>query len=413
VAHDYDAVIVGAGAAGLAAAIFAARMRPGLRLALVDGARTLGAKILVSGGGRCNLTNATVTERDFNGGHRAAIRHVLRALPVDATLGWFADLGVRVHEEAGGKLFPDSSRARTVLDALVGEARAAGVPILAGHRVDGITRDVDGFSVSTPAGEITCRAVVLATGGLSLPKSGSDGVGYRLAAALGHSLVATTPALVPLVTGGGLHSVLQGVSHEVTLTVATPGRKPLRVDGPLLWTHFGVSGPAVLDASRHWLRRRLESAPVSLTVCTHPFLDFDVAETWLRQQAAARPRAHVNNALASVLPETLAYAMTAMSGLAEGTSLALLTRDERRRLSHQLSALPLDVVDSRGYTHAEVTAGGVPLDEVDPATMMSRRCPGLFLAGEMLDVDGRLGGFNFQWAWASARLAARGVAGWT
>jgi predicted Rossmann fold flavoprotein len=406
----HSIAIAGGGAAGLATAIFAAERVPGARVAVLDGARSLGAKILISGGGRCNVTNALVSERDFNGGSPAPIRRVLRAFPVPDTARWFARLGVPLHEEAGGKLFPDSSRARDVVDALVGEARARGVALFTGQRVEGITRGRDAFTLVTSGGLLEARLVVLATGGLSVPSTGSDGAGYAFARALGHSIVPTTPALVPLVLEGETHRLLQGVSHDVRLTFAVTRQRPRRFDGPMLWTHFGVSGPAILDLSRHWLRARLERRDPRVTAALAPFWSFEDADTWFRQQAVARPRAHVGAALGTVLPQSVADCVTALATGPDGPPLAGLSRDARRQLAHWVSAWPLSVTGSRGYTHAEVTAGGVALSEIDPATMASRICPGLFLVGEVLDVDGRLGGFNFQWAWSSARAAAEGLA---
>lgn len=409
-ASPCDVAIVGAGAAGLATAIFAAEARPGLRVVVLDGARTLGAKILVSGGGRCNVTNAVVSERDFHGGPAPVVRQVLRAFPADRTVAWFRALGVPLHEEAHGKLFPDTHRARTVLDALLAAAQDRGVDIRPSHRVQAVLRVPAGFEVITPAGPVAARAVVLATGGLALPKSGSDGAGYRFAEALGHTIVPTTPALAPLVLDGDLHRGLQGVTHEATLTLASPGARPRRVGGSLLWTHFGLSGPAALDLSRHWLRASLAGGPPpAVTLASQPFSTFEAADGWLRDQALRAPRALVTTALGRALPDALATQVATLAGVPRDTPLASLTRDHRRALAHALAELPLAVAGSRGYTHAEATAGGVALDEVDPKTMASRRCPGLWLAGEVLDVDGRLGGFNFQWAWSSAFVAARGV----
>ena len=401
--------IVGGGAAGLATAIFTARQAPGVSVAVLDGARTLGAKILVSGGGRCNVTNAAVDERDFNGGRPASIRRVLRALPVPETVAWFGRMGVSLHEEPRGKLFPDSNRARSVLDALVAEARALGVRLLTAHRVEQVARSEAGFSLLTPGGPLEARLLVLATGGLSLPKTGSDGAGLRMARTLGHSIVPTTPALVPLLLEGDAHTSLQGVTHEARLTVSSPSRRACRFDGPILWTHFGVSGPAALDASRHVLRAAVEGTIAELTLAIPPFRDFAAAEAWLLEQIASRPRARAETVLADVLPASLA-AFVCGSAIEEAASpLGSLPREARRALAHRLSGWQLPVAGSRGYTYAEATAGGVSLSEIDPETMASRICPGLFLVGEMLDVDGRLGGFNFQWAWASARAASHGL----
>jgi hypothetical protein len=382
---------------------------------------------------------------DFSGGTPAAIGRTLGALPVAETVAFFAGLGVSVHEEALGKLFPDSQRARTVLDALLDEARHRGVSIRPGSRVSAIRCSGAGFAVGLPDGDLHTRTVVVATGGQSLPKSGSDGLGYELVRALGHTIVATTPALVPLVLAGEAHRALSGVSAPVELVLAggdgapppiptTPshdaerksrhgpgatapraGRVQRRIRGSLLWTHVGVSGPAVLDMSRHWLRARLEGRPVSLTASLLPGTAFEAADAALLALSAAQPKLSLRTAVGRLkrdagLPAAVAAAVAAWAGADPDSTLAALPKAGRRAVVHALTSLPLPVTDSRGYNHAEVTAGGVALHEVDPATMASRVCPGLFLAGEILDVDGRLGGFNFQWAWASARAAARGVA---
>ncbi len=242
-----------------------------------------------------------------------------------------------------------------------------------------------------------------------MPRTGSDGHGYRLAQGLGHSIVPTTPALVPLLLDGDLHEGLAGVSHEVHAHVAAPGARSRGFDGPLVWTHHGVSGPAVLDASRHFLRHRLEGRSPTLSLGLTPG-DIGAVDDWLLDAARTRPRAVVARVLSERVPASLAERLATLAD-ARALTMATLSRETRRLLARQLTGLVLPVRDSRGYDHAEATAGGVALTEIDPSTMASRLCPGLFLAGELLDVDGRLGGFNFQWAWASARAAARGIAG--
>jgi predicted Rossmann fold flavoprotein len=384
---------------------------------VVDGARKPGAKILVSGGGRCNVTNVTVSERDFWGGPSSIIRRVLRGLSVADTVRFFADAGVPLHEEQDGKLFPDSSSARQVLDALIALASLSGVELRAAHRVSAIHRGADGFQIDTSAGPMTASRVVLATGGQSLPKSGSDGAGYEFARALGHTIVATTPALAPLVLappdGDGrrppLHVECTGISQPVILTLWVHGSAAIRVPGSMLWTHFGISGPAALDMSRHWLRARLEGRDAAVTVNLAPDHTYESLEDFWIDQSRSRPRASLLTVVSTLLPATVAAGVLARLTIETSTPLASLTRDVRRRLSHALSAWPLPVVDSRGYNFAEATAGGVDLREIDPSSMESRCCRGLFVVGEVLDVDGRLGGFNFQWAWSSAAVAARGI----
>jgi predicted Rossmann fold flavoprotein len=406
-----DLAIVGGGAAGLAAAIFAAGRLPGRRIALLDSARRLGAKILVSGGGRCNVTNRAVRASDYWGGDRRVIASVLRAFSSDDSARFFDTLGVPLHEEPDGKLFPDSNQSRTVLEALLGEVARLGIDVLAGCRVQGVdagqgTR----FALRTTTGLLEARCVLLATGGLSLPRSGSDGGGLAIARALGHSVVPTTPALAPLVLAGGFHVPLSGISHDASLTIAADGGRPERLRGSLLWTHFGASGPLALDASRHWHRAAAGGRAVTARLSFLPDLDFATAESRLIETASARPSAAIRTVLAEWLPAAVATALIDASRLDPATRLAHLARDDRRTLVHALVSLDLPVTGSRGYNYAEATAGGVALGEVDRGTMASKICPGLFFAGEMLDVDGRLGGFNFQWAWSSAFVAARGVA---
>jgi predicted Rossmann fold flavoprotein len=407
-----DVAIVGAGAAGLATAIFMGRLTRARSIVVLDSARRPGAKILVSGGGRCNVTNAVVTERDFRGGSRTIVRNVLRAFPVRDTIAFFRDAGVALHEEPHGKLFPDTNRARDVLDALLREAARAGALVAGGHRVGDVTRDGDRFRVATDGGTIAAAQVVLATGGQSLPKSGSDGAGYEMARRLGHTIVPTTPALVPLVLDphSPMHRELSGVAHEVELAVRVDDAIAVRVRGALLWTHFGVSGPAALDASRHWLRARLDGRRVALTANLAPGHEFDEVDREWQTRARERPRTTAQAALGAIVPAAVAAAMLRALGVPADTTLAHLARDDRRRIARAIVEWPLPVVDSRGYTYAEATAGGVALAEIDASTMASRVCPGLYVVGEVLDVDGRLGGFNFQWAWSSGFVAGRALA---
>ena len=401
--------IVGAGAAGLATGIFAARRGVTARVLLFEGAQRPGAKILVSGGARCNVTNSVVTERDFNGSSGHLVKRVLRAFGVAETIEFFGEIGVPLHEEEHGKLFPDANRSKVVLQALLDEAGRRGIQLLAGERVLEVEARGDGYSVRTSSGEHTVARVVLATGGLSLPKTGSDGAGLEIARAFGHSVVPTTPALVPLVLGGSFHTPLSGVSHEVDLVVRDGSRKPFRRTGSLLWTHFGVSGPVVLDVSRAYLRGELEGGSPVLEANLLPGRDFAWVERELVHLAAEAPRTSVARALSRRLPQAVAQAVAADAGCGE-TTLGRLTREERRTLVRGIVERTLPITGSRGYSFAEVTAGGVPLAEVDTATMQSKRKPGLFLVGEMLDVDGRIGGFNFQWAWSSGWVAGGGLA---
>ena len=395
---DFDVAVIGAGAAGLMAAIFAGRA--GGRVIALDGAKRIGAKILISGGGRCNVTHDVVRAGDFNGS-RNAIAKVLRTFDVPATVEFFADLGVRLDREEGGKLFPASNRAGDVLEALLHAARTAKVEV-ASERVVSLERaagDATGASGRFLInGRIGARKVILATGGRSVPKTGSDGSGYALARGLGHTVTPIFPALVPLVVEAGHWiTTLSGTSVDAELSVkASTGRVLQRERGSMLFTHFGLSGPVVLDISRHWIAAQ----PATLHANVLPGETFESLDEAFVTETRRNPSATLASLLRRRLPDRL------VAILAPGISpLARVGKDVRRAVVRAVVELPLPVVRDRGFDYAEVTAGGVPLTEVDVRTMESRLTPGLHLCGEILDVDGRIGGYNFQWAWASGSLA--------
>ena len=417
---ESNIAIVGAGAAGLAAAISAGEAGGGRRrIVLLDGAKTIGAKLLIAGGGRCNVTHDHVTPEDYSGGPQPMIRSVLRAFDQPRTVEWMRDLGVPLKREPTGKLFPITDQARTVVDALLRRVGEVGAELLTQTRVTALEAREGGFVLRTKRVDeeviVHARRVIFATGGLALPKSGSDGAGLEMMRALGHAIVPTTPALSPLLLRagpdpGGRFAELSGLTLEVRLALLDPqGRTLVERMGSMVFTHFGVSGPVALDLSRHWLRWRLEHPETAARVCLgHPALaTVEEADRWLLQQIRERPRQSAAKAVMELYPERLARLLT--EGMDE--DLTHLSREKRRELAERLTRLPLDVTGDRGYSFAEATAGGVDLREIDPRTMQSRVAQGLYLCGEILDVDGRLGGFNFQWAWSSGYLAGRSAAG--
>jgi predicted Rossmann fold flavoprotein len=346
-----------------------------------------------------------VTPDDFNG-NRNAIAKVLRTFTVEETVAWFESMGVTLKREETGKLFPVTDRARTVVDALLREAPE----ILAGQRVESVEVDGGwqmadgktdrhlpsairhpGFILHTSQGRIEAKCVILATGGRSVPKTGSDGHGYTIARSLGHSVTPVFPALVPLIVAEGHWiTTLSGTSAEVELSVVK-GKVIKRQRGAMLCTHFGISGPVALDISRHWI-----VSPGATLVAN--FLPGETFESLERAIVAEGRRF-----LRGRLPERILNVLWS-------SDRRHVTKDERRRIIRDLVEHPIPVVRDRGFDYAEVTAGGVPLSEVDLTTMESRKCEGLYLCGEILDVDGRIGGYNFQWAWASGRLAGIGAA---
>ncbi len=399
-----DIVIVGAGAAGLMAAIFAARTAPGSRVVALDGARKLGAKILVAGGGRCNVTHDSVDESAYAGGSRSAIKKVLRRFDVPQTVEFFHALGVELKREETGKLFPVTDDAHTVLNALMRAAHDAGATLLYPRRVESVARGESGFAVRGGWGEIHARRVILATGGQALPKSGSDGYGYTLARALGHTLTPRIfPALVPLtLPRDHWLTTLSGVAVDAALELrSSTGKLMQRFENALLCTYFGLSGPSVLDISRYYLDAHAQDPRVALSIHWMP----DKSAEMIDAELLAHGKGSLLRYLTPRLPERLARALCAQAGMEIGQPANALTREQRRALVRLLTATPLPITGSRGFTYAEVTAGGVPLDEIQLRTMESRVCAGLYLCGELCDVDGRIGGYNFQWAWASGYVA--------
>jgi len=405
-----DLLIVGTGAAGLFAATWAGRTARtagrSLEILGVDGARKLGAKILVAGGGRCNVTHWQVNESDFSGSTSPAIRNVLGRFGVEQTQAFFSEAGVALKQEENGKLFPVSNSARTVLEALVRESNRVGVELIHPARIMALSQTAAGWCATTDSGEILATRVILCTGGKSLPKSGSDGGGFALAERLGHSLTAPiVPALVPLILPQG-HWITEfsGLTLPAEIRLTTQhGKRLAAFTNSTLCTHFGLSGPSILDISRHWLLQRNGDPSVRLWINWLPGESADSLDALLLaapgRGALGVLRDHVADRLAKRLCE-----------IAEAPTAGDLPREARRRLVAAATATPLPITGDRGFTLAEATAGGVPLAEVRLDTMESRICPGLYFAGEILDVDGRIGGFNFQWAWASGFVAGTAAA---
>lgn len=426
-----DIAVVGAGAAGLMGAICAGRTardagRP-MTVVALDGARTLGAKILVAGGGRCNVTHHAVDETAFAGSTRPAIRKVLGRFGVDRTVEFFQELGVTLKREDTGKLFPTTDNSHTVLSALLRGAADADVQIRFPWRVGSIERSEGGFLISPAQGNpegasraaspIIARRVILAAGGKALPRSGSDGAAYAFATGLGHTLTPRIfPALVPLTLPKD-HFIcsLSGIAVPATLTVRAQEprgrRKPLaQFTGPTLLTHFGISGPAALDISRYYLAAAVAESNTTLSINLLPHLTTGTVDDRLQRAGREEGALTVLGFLSSLLPERLAGALCAHAGVDASTRLSNLAGAARRQLALVATDMVLPIIGDRGFTHAEVTAGGVPLSEVHLDTMESRVCAGLHICGEILDVDGRIGGFNFQWAWASGFVAGSAAA---
>ncbi|MGH7591106.1 MAG: NAD(P)/FAD-dependent oxidoreductase [Gemmatimonadales bacterium] len=394
-------VVVGAGAAGILAAGYAARHGP---VILLERTRDGGRKILISGGGRCNVLPSDLSPTLYiTASSPNIVRNILRAWPLDEQRQFFErEVGIPLKlEPESGKLFPVSDKARHVRDGLLAWATRQGARIEFDRTVAGLDpRPGGGWRVILTGGEaIDAGRVIVATGGLSVPQTGSDGTGLRLLRALGHTIHDTYPALTPLTLDPPAHAALAGLSLDVTIR-SGEGRGAFVTSGGFLFTHRGFSGPAVLNASHLVVRARLaRQAPPTLAVQWTP-LD---GPAWGRELSAGA--AHVSSVLKRHLPERLVLALLAGSGIDSGRPVSQLRRDERERIVLALTRWPLRVTSDEGYKKAEVTGGGVALDEIVPRTMESRLHPGLFICGEALDCFGPIGGYNFVWAWVTGRAA--------
>jgi predicted Rossmann fold flavoprotein len=402
-------VILGAGAAGLLAAIFAAGR--GRRVLLLERTRDGGRKILVSGGGRCNLLPSAVDAARFvTGSSPHTLRKILSSWPLPEQRRFFEEeAGIPLALEAEtGKRFPASNSAREVRDKLMALARRRGAEIRFEALAEDLAPPEDGrsWTVRLAGGEaVPASAVIVATGGLSLPGTGSDGTGFEIVRRLGHTVHPTYPALTPLTLDPPRYAALAGISRPVTLRAPGP-KRTATVHGGFLFTHRGYSGPAVLDLSHLAVRSRLAGAPRQPFFVQWTEIDAAAWDRLLREGAGT-----VSALLRRHLQERLAEALLADAGVDGSRLLAQLRREERRRLVEALADHPLPWTGDEGYRKAEVTGGGVALSEVDPRTLESRRHPGLFLCGEILDAFGPIGGYNFLWAWATGRAAGLGAAG--
>ena len=396
--------VVGAGAAGLVAAAFAASA--GRRVTLIERTKDGGRKILISGGGRCNvLPSVAAPDRFVTDSPPHLLRAMLRAWPLHEQRAFMErDLGIPLKlEEESGKLFPRSDRAADVRDGLVQHARSRGVTLQFNTTVTGLHVAGTGFVLDTSAGPLECGRVVLAAGGLSVPNTGSDGTGLRIAKELGIDLIEPYPALTPLLADGAPergalrsspHGHLSGVSLTVRLR-AKPGAGDIETHGGFLFTHRGYSGPSVLDISHVTARGETPVIRAQWSSLNQ--------NDW--REAFSEPSAAVSSILGRHLPDRLATRLMAECGVPNDRRTSALTRAEREALSAALTAYPLPWTGNEGYRKAEVTGGGVALWEVEPRTLESRRVPGLFLCGEILDAFGPIGGHNFSWAWATGRAA--------
>lgn len=402
---DWDVIVIGAGAAGLVAAFRAAEL--GRRVLLLEKNARPGVKILMSGGTRCNLTH-DCDERGIVEAYGPSGRFLfsaLAALSVADTIDMFAQEGVATKVEPGGKVFPVSNKASDVLEALLRRLHRSGATLASNEAVQNVQNENPGLVVSTAARTLRTPNVILTVGGQSYPGSGTTGDGFRIAAAFGHTIIPPRPALTPITTDSPWVPMLRGITlTDVRLSLAGAEKKPISRRGSLLFAHFGLTGPVALDLSR-FISGHPAPKSLSLTVDLLPDQSEQQFDSWLQQHAIDDGKKQLANVLATKMPHRLAEAMLTLAGQPIDRKAAGLARTDRLKLSQLTKCLPVSITGTLGFGKAEVTAGGIALNEVDSSTMQSKKVPGLFIAGEVLDLDGPIGGYNFQAAWSTGWLA--------
>jgi len=403
--------IIGAGPAGLMAAISAGQA--GKRAVVIEANTSPGRKLLLTGAGRCNLTHRASPQelvRAFGAGGRFISYSVYRFSPQDVQ-DFFTRLGLRLKLEDNGCVFPASGRASDVKEVLVGQARKLGAKLLYGRRVGEVGLEAGVFIVETPKEQISAEKLIVATGGLSWPRTGSTGDGHRLTRHFGHTVTRTRASLVPLVTLERWPGRLAGTAVDNVRISARIDNKRMASVGPIIFTDDGIGGPAVLDMSRHLTDYLpVSQTPIGLMLDLTPQIEQAKLESQITECIAANPKKKVVNVLAEFVPKRLSALLCERANCDDGLPAGGLKKDMRRALVRSLKGLPLSIVRTRPIAEATVTRGGVNIKEVEPKTMESKICPGLFFAGEVLDVDGPCGGYNLQACWSTGALAGSSAA---
>ena len=402
---NYDVIVVGGGPAGMFAAITAARR--GKQVLLLERNDRLGKKLLITGKGRCNVTNDCEAEEILKNVPRNGrfLFSSMAACPPDRVKSFFVDAGCPLKTERGNRVFPVSDRSQSVLDALQRELRRSGVVVRTGRVTEILMQNATVVGVTVGKEDYHADAVILATGGLSYPTTGSTGDGYELARKLGHTVTATEGSLVPLEAGPDC-AEMQGLSlRNVSVKLLNAKNKVLFSDfGELLFTHFGVSGPTVLSASAH-----LKGEGCKLVIDLKPALDeAKLNERILRDLQMYKNRS-MENALTDLLPRSMIPVVLKRLEIDPAMQANSLNKQQRRGLVELLKAFPVEVLGKRPVAEAIITSGGIKVGEIDPKTMQSKLVPGLYFAGEIIDCDAYTGGFNLQIAWATAYAAGMSV----
>lgn len=406
----FDVCIIGGGAAGLMASIFAAQQN--VKIAVIEKNAAISRKLLKTGGGRCNLTHTGsiddfVREYDFCG---RFLKHSLYTFSPEAVQKFFAERGLSTKVDKDGCVFPITDRAADVSRVLFDTARRAGVSFIHARAIEKIEKQYTGdFVLKTASGSFESPTVIIATGGVSWPFTGSTGDGYAFAKALGHTIIEPKSAMAPLKTLESWPTKLQGVAVPDVRITATIDDKKILAQGALMFTDDGIGGPVGFDLSRSitdYLHRENQPLPVTSDFC--PGKDFQQVEQFILDGCTTYPRQEIARVITDLLPRALTlYLVGQIQPDGRPVLASQLPKDSRRELIHMIKQMPLTISGVRSLAEATITRGGVSLDEIDPTTMQSKLCEGLFFAGEVINADGPCGGYNLQIAWSTGALAGK------
>lgn len=405
---DFDGIVIGGGPAGMMAAITAAQS--GAKVLLLDKNDRLGRKLLITGKGRCNVTNDCSAQQVLQNTPRNGkfLYSVMAAFPPESTMAFFRANGCPLKTERGQRVFPESDKSQSVLDALLRQLRQLGVCIQTGKVERIMTQDGKVSGVKTNQGKLGCHWVILATGGASYPATGSTGDGYRMAKELSHTILEPQGSLVPLEASGDDCPRMQGLSlRNVGVKLLNPKGKTVYQDfGELLFTHFGVSGPTVLSASAHIGK----GEGWKLRIDLKPALEERKLDDRILRDLEMYQNRSMENALTDLLPRSMIPVVLDRIGADHNSQANAFTKASRRALVETLKGFDIEIIGKRPVAEAIITSGGVKVSEIDPKTMQSKLVPGLYFAGEVIDCDAYTGGFNLQIAWATGYAAGKAAA---
>lgn len=398
---SYDLIIVGGCSAGIVAAINAKRQNSDLKIAVLEKLPRIGKKLLATGNGKCNLTNQNALDHNYVGGEFAAF--ALQKYNPQTVTEFFASLGLLCYADSCGRVYPESNTASSVVDALRFELDRLKIDVYCDTQITDIKKK-NGFLLN---GDFQCKKLIIAAGGKSSPSQGSDGSGYALAKMLGHSITRLYPALVPLCASPEITKPMKGVRvRNVNLTLKGE-RKIAQTSGEILFTDYGISGIAAMELAAH-AQKYIDN--VKRNPFTHidfmPQMSFNELFEYLKNLNKIKGFCQIDNLLTGFLPKAVGIAICKATKLYKADkNISELSERELRAIAEKIKNFPLEITGTKGFINAQVTSGGIKTEEIDPETMQSKICKGLYFAGEIIDVDGGCGGFNLQWAWASGMLA--------